>query len=55
MDAARKYATSRMGSVRATTTTAAASATSATWDISSTPTAKVGSQITENYTKTPGY
>ena len=41
LDPARKYATSRMGSARATTTTAAASATSATWDIFSTPTAKV--------------
>ena len=39
---AQKYATSRTGSVRVSTTTAAGSATSATLGISSTPIAKVG-------------
>ena len=39
---AQKYATWRTGSVRVSTTTAAGSATSATWGISSTPIAKVG-------------
>ena len=42
---AQKYATLRTGSVRVSTTTAAGSATSATWGISSTPIAKVGTNL----------